>query len=148
VSKCFAYQLLTKQVLSLPATHPLSSCPMHSINVVLSGVLRGCGKQGVGFLVSLFSFWFIGTPTAAFLDLHQGLGLYGIWIALVRVEVCVCMRVCLCVCILWLSVLLLRSKSYTRAWLGGKAVCQSGSDRSVLKDLRTVQSGELARVSK
>lgn len=55
---------------------------------MLSGLLRGCGFQVVGFIVNLSTFFAVGLPLAAFLDLPWGLdlGVYGIWLALLCVS--------------------------------------------------------------
>jgi MATE family multidrug resistance protein len=50
-----------------------------SINVVLSGCIRGAGKQALGSLVNLGSFWCFGLPLSALLALHLGWGAPGLW---------------------------------------------------------------------
>lgn len=62
------------------------TCYPCSLNTVLVGVLRGSGRQAVGFYVTFCTFWVIGMPLAAYLDLHQGMGVFGIWIALAAVS--------------------------------------------------------------
>mmetsp|Transcript_27092 Transcript_27092/g.73205 ORF Transcript_27092/g.73205 Transcript_27092/m.73205 type:complete len:544 (+) Transcript_27092:144-1775(+) len=59
-----------------------------SQNVVLSGVLRGCGYQMVGFIANLCTFCLICPFAASYLALPwgAGMGVYGIWIALLSVS--------------------------------------------------------------
>jgi MATE family multidrug resistance protein len=49
------------------------------INVVLSGCIRGAGKQALGSLVNLGSFWCFGLPLSALLALRWGWGAPGLW---------------------------------------------------------------------
>ncbi|KAF5837931.1 mate-domain-containing protein [Dunaliella salina] len=59
-----------------------------ALNVVLSGVLRGCGYQMIGFVANLSTFWAFGVPAASYMALPWGanMGVYGIWIALLSVS--------------------------------------------------------------
>jgi MATE family multidrug resistance protein len=49
------------------------------VNVVLSGCMRGAGKQALGSLVNLGSFWCFGLPLSGLLALHLGWGAPGLW---------------------------------------------------------------------
>ena len=54
----------------------------YSANTVLSGVLRGAGRQAVGVWVNLVTLWLIGLPAAAALSLWAGRGNAGLWAAI------------------------------------------------------------------
>lgn len=51
-------------------------------NAVLQGILRGCGKQRVGFLAALVSYYAIGLPLGLHLTFTKELGLRGLWYGL------------------------------------------------------------------
>eukprot|EP00877_Chromochloris_zofingiensis_P009804 jgi/Chrzof1/5077/Cz15g10270.t1 len=53
-----------------------------SINTVLSGAIRGAGRQWVGMLVNLGIFWGFGLPLAGFMALKWGFGVPGLWYAM------------------------------------------------------------------
>ncbi|GLC34912.1 hypothetical protein PLESTB_001177300 [Pleodorina starrii] len=53
-----------------------------SVVSVLSGVLRGSGRQELAFKVNLAAFWFLGLPLAARLAIHHHLGALGLWMAM------------------------------------------------------------------
>ena len=53
------------------------------LNTVLSGVLRGAGRQMVGAAVNLAGYWCGGVPLAALLGFHFGMGVFGFWGGLV-----------------------------------------------------------------
>ncbi|KAL6755282.1 mate-domain-containing protein [Haematococcus lacustris] len=57
-----------------------------SLNASLSGVLRGSGQQLLGCMVNLGTFWALGIPLAAVLDLRWGWGASGVWVALAGVS--------------------------------------------------------------
>ncbi|WIA21758.1 hypothetical protein OEZ85_000920 [Tetradesmus obliquus] len=50
-----------------------------ALNVVLSGCIRGAGRQALGSAVNLGSYWCFGLPLSALLALHWGLGAPGLW---------------------------------------------------------------------
>ncbi|MEW5315738.1 MAG: hypothetical protein WDW38_007145 [Sanguina aurantia] len=54
----------------------------YSTNTVLSGVLRGAGRQALGFIVNLVTLWLVGLPVSAMLSLHLDLGSVGLWIGI------------------------------------------------------------------
>ncbi|KAI3433740.1 hypothetical protein D9Q98_003547 [Chlorella vulgaris] len=53
------------------------------LNAVISGVLRGAGRQELGALLNLGSYWGLGLPTAYLLGIKAELGLSGLWGGLV-----------------------------------------------------------------
>ena len=46
---------------------------------VLSGILRGVGKQHVGAISNVASYAFVGVPAAFLLAFQGGMGIYGLW---------------------------------------------------------------------
>eukprot|EP00887_Chlorella_sp_A99_P005323 scaffold1.g5323.t1 len=66
----WAYELLTLAAgwLPNPALHVAA----------MGGMLRGAGRQGLGALLMLGSFWGVGIPTAALLAFPVGWGVYGL----------------------------------------------------------------------
>lgn len=52
-----------------------------SCGAIVSGILRGCGRQTVGAIVNIPSYYLIGLPAGAALTFN-GLGLYGIWVGM------------------------------------------------------------------
>eukprot|EP00877_Chromochloris_zofingiensis_P004859 jgi/Chrzof1/14374/Cz09g00140.t1 len=50
------------------------------INAVISGVLRGSGRQLLGAGINAVGYFVIGVPLAAALAFKGGLGVYGFWI--------------------------------------------------------------------
>lgn len=55
------------------------SVPPYSVMMCLLGVLRGAGLQARGALAVFVSFYIFGLPGGAYLGLHCGLGLLGVW---------------------------------------------------------------------
>ena len=53
-----------------------------AINNVLSGCIRGAGKQALGSIVNFGAFWCFGLPLAALMSLHLGWGAPGLWWAM------------------------------------------------------------------
>lgn len=49
------------------------------VNAVVSGVLRGSGRQLLGAGVNAFGYFVVGVPLAAFLAFNMNLGLPGFW---------------------------------------------------------------------
>lgn len=49
---------------------------------VLSGVLRGAGRQGIGAGTSWFSYWFVGLPLAYLLAFKANMGVLGLRLSL------------------------------------------------------------------
>ncbi|KAH3764537.1 solute carrier family 47 [Pelomyxa schiedti] len=47
-----------------------------------SGILRGCGKQKIGALGNLASFYVVGIPIGAVLAFVVGIGIFGLWIGI------------------------------------------------------------------
>lgn len=52
------------------------------MNASIAGSLRGVGKQGIGALLNLVSYWGLGMPLAYILAFKVSLGLQGLWIGL------------------------------------------------------------------
>ena len=52
------------------------------VNNIAGGVLRGCGRQNIGALINLVTYWFLVVPLGLFLGLSQNQGAYGFWLAL------------------------------------------------------------------
>ena len=48
---------------------------------VLNGLLRACGRQGVGAACNVVSYWLVGLPAAYLLGFKAGLGVRGLWAA-------------------------------------------------------------------
>ncbi len=57
-----------------------------SADGVLGGCLRGCGRQTLGCIVTLVSYWLVGLPLAWLLALHQGRGVPGLWASMALVS--------------------------------------------------------------
>ncbi|PSC70154.1 MATE efflux family [Micractinium conductrix] len=55
-------------------------------NAVLQGLLRGAGRQHLGAVTNLLSYWCCGIPLAAYLAFRRGLGLEGLWWGLVCIN--------------------------------------------------------------
>lgn len=53
------------------------------VTAVMSGVLRGAGRQDLGAGLNLMTFWAFGVPLAALIGLRLGLGVVGFWLGLV-----------------------------------------------------------------
>ncbi len=53
-----------------------------TIQGVVSGVIRGCGNQHVGFFVNLFSYYCVAMPVAVILAFFFDMGLMGLWFGL------------------------------------------------------------------
>lgn len=53
------------------------------MNATIGGVLRGAGRQELGALLNLASYWGVGLPTAYLLAHTLGWGLRGLWAGLV-----------------------------------------------------------------
>ncbi len=51
----------------------------YSANTILSGVLRGAGRQATGLWINLVTLWVVGLPVAAGLALWAGWGNLGLW---------------------------------------------------------------------
>lgn len=60
----------------------LASLLGDSLDAVLGGAARGCGRQGLAAGVTLASYWLLGLPLAALLGLRLGHGAPGMWLAL------------------------------------------------------------------
>ena len=57
-----------------------------SINTVLSGAVRGSGRQVLGFFVNLCTYWLVGLPAGVLVALHWGFGAPGLWAVMVGVS--------------------------------------------------------------
>jgi MATE family multidrug resistance protein len=57
-----------------------------SINTVLSGAVKGSGRQVLGFIVNLCTYWLVGLPTVVLVALHWGYGAPGLWWVMVGVS--------------------------------------------------------------
>lgn len=53
------------------------------VNAVVSGVLRGSGRQLLGAAVNGIGFWVVGVPAAAWLAFNGGLGITGFWLGVI-----------------------------------------------------------------
>ncbi len=47
-----------------------------------AGVVRGCGRQLIGAITNLISYWVLGLPLAALLAFRFELGVHGLWTGL------------------------------------------------------------------
>lgn len=52
------------------------------VNVTLSGVIRGCGRQSLGATINIVTYWGVGIPLAATLAFKVGLGVKGLYLGL------------------------------------------------------------------
>jgi hypothetical protein len=69
--------------LTATAVPPLAASLVgEGANTVLSGVMRGCGRQRIGALVNLVTYWGIGLPVSCLLAFKGGLGALGLWTGL------------------------------------------------------------------
>lgn len=57
----------------------LLSLLFDSVTTVLSGAVRGAGRQALGVVVNVLSHWALGLPLAAALALHWHQGAPGLW---------------------------------------------------------------------
>lgn len=53
-----------------------------TVQFTMAGVLRGSGKQKIGAVCNLFSYYVVGIPAAVILAFHYGLGAKGLWLGL------------------------------------------------------------------
>lgn len=56
------------------------------VNSCMQGLLRGAGRQALGAVSNLLSYWLIGIPLAAYLAFRAHLGAFGLWWAVVAVN--------------------------------------------------------------
>lgn len=70
---------LSNKILVLTAINQLSD----SFNVMASGVLRGQGRQKVGSILNLVSYYAIALPVGYFMAFQWNLGISGLWIGLI-----------------------------------------------------------------
>uniref|UniRef100_A0A7N0T2A8 Protein DETOXIFICATION n=1 Tax=Kalanchoe fedtschenkoi TaxID=63787 RepID=A0A7N0T2A8_KALFE len=75
---------LTMTVLPLIGLCELANCPQ----TTGCGVLRGCGRPGVGAGINLVAFYVVGGPVALGLGFVMGLGLMGLCCGLLAAQVC------------------------------------------------------------
>lgn len=63
---------------------PLTHHPQlgDGLNAVVGGILRGAGRQELGALLNLCSYWGLGLPSAYLLAFNAGWGLRGLWAGL------------------------------------------------------------------
>ncbi|KDP33024.1 hypothetical protein JCGZ_13055 [Jatropha curcas] len=59
------------------------SIVMDSLQAVLSGIARGCGRQQIGACINLGAYYFIGTPISVLLCFVAHLRGKGLWIGVV-----------------------------------------------------------------
>ncbi|EAZ62969.2 predicted protein [Scheffersomyces stipitis CBS 6054] len=52
-------------------------------NVIGAGVLRGQGRQRIGSILNMISYYVIALPVGYYLAFHVGLGLHGLWFGLI-----------------------------------------------------------------
>ena len=66
------------------ATMPILASALvgDGINAVCSGVVRGVGRQALGAVLNVCSFWGVGIPLSVLLAFHFKLGVAGLWIGL------------------------------------------------------------------
>ncbi len=64
----------------------------------MSGAIRGCGNQHIGFVVNLVAYYVIAIPIGILLAFHFHLGLAGLWYGLAigssTQAICLCIYVC------------------------------------------------------
>ncbi len=51
-------------------------------NTVLAGIMRGCGRQKIGAIVNLVTYWVVGLPCAVGLAFYAEMGALGLWTGL------------------------------------------------------------------
>jgi hypothetical protein len=69
--------------LTATAVPPLAASLVgEGANTVLSGVMRGCGRQRIGAAVNLLTYWAVGLPLSCLLAFKGGLGALGLWTGL------------------------------------------------------------------
>jgi MATE family multidrug resistance protein len=69
--------------LTATAVPPLAASLVgEGANTVLSGVMRGCGRQRIGAAVNLVTYWAVGLPLSCALAFRGGLGALGLWTGL------------------------------------------------------------------
>lgn len=92
-------QALVAAVASLMPIFALT-LPGDGANCVLQGLLRGAGRQSLGAVTNLCSYWLLGIPMAYYFAFYRGFGLAGLWggIAIVNsfqgvVMLCIALRI-------------------------------------------------------
>lgn len=66
-------------------------------NVLCAGVLRGQGRQRVGSMLNLFSYYVVALPLGYFLAFHAKLELSGLWIGIISGVSCLALGETLCI---------------------------------------------------
>lgn len=70
-------------MLTAQAVPPLAvSLIGEGANTVLSGIMRGCGRQKIGASVNLVTYWVFGLPLSILMAFWGGLGALGLWTGL------------------------------------------------------------------
>jgi hypothetical protein len=57
--------------------------PGDGLNATVGGMLRGAGRQELGAVLNLASYWGLGLPGAYLLGVRAGWGLKGLWAGLI-----------------------------------------------------------------
>ena len=80
-----AHSIATKKSLlsKLEALYQITDlCTNIFFKVVISGVLRGSGRQYIGAIVNFIAYYIIGIPLAVVFGFKTDLGVFGIWIGM------------------------------------------------------------------
>lgn len=80
-------------ILMLVAINQLSD----TTNVLCAGVLRGQGRQRIGSILNLFSYYLIAIPLGYFLAFHTSLELKGLWIGIIAGVFCLAVGESFCI---------------------------------------------------
>lgn len=70
---------LTDKVLAVAAFNQL----FDGLNVIGAGILRGQGRQKIGSIVNLISYYLVGIPLSYIIGFHTKVGFLGLWYGLV-----------------------------------------------------------------
>jgi MATE family multidrug resistance protein len=53
------------------------------VNSVVSGVLRGSGRQMLGAVCNFWGYFIVGLPLSAYLAFKAGMGIHGLWLGII-----------------------------------------------------------------
>ncbi|EMG49186.1 hypothetical protein SBY92_000554 [Candida maltosa Xu316] len=85
---------IASHLLFLAGINQISDC----LNVVGTGVLRGQGRQRIGSILNIISYYFLAIPLGYFLAFHAGFEMSGLWIGLIIGVMCLAVTQCTSIC--------------------------------------------------
>lgn len=80
--KCFTHdEVIIEMATKLAAIIAINQF-LDCFNILCAAVLRGQGRQKIGSILSLLSYYIIGVPLEMYLAMSRGLEIYGLWTGL------------------------------------------------------------------